>query len=243
MRRRDWVFLGLCLLLGLACLRLGIWPLDRRTERQARIATIRQRMKAAPLELPAADLPPDPALRRAAAAGHFDDSLSVLLKNRAREGQPGFHLISPLILPGSDAALLVDRGWIPYGEGEHQDLSIYAIQDPVRLQGLLMPSQSEPRWAWLSDPVPAAGDPPLHAWRFLDSGAMEAQFPHPLLPFHLAQLEPADGPTLPDPDLDLSEGPHLSYAIQWFAFASIAFIGAGLWVRRARRRNVEGGRA
>jgi cytochrome oxidase assembly protein ShyY1 len=33
----------------------------------------------------------------------------------------------------------------------------------------------------------------------------------------------------------LDEGPHLSYAIQWFAFAAIALIGAGaVAIRRER---------
>jgi cytochrome oxidase assembly protein ShyY1 len=30
----------------------------------------------------------------------------------------------------------------------------------------------------------------------------------------------------------LSEGPHLSYAVQWFIFATIAVIGYGVLVRR-----------
>jgi cytochrome oxidase assembly protein ShyY1 len=35
---------------------------------------------------------------------------------------------------------------------------------------------------------------------------------------------------------ELSEGPHLSYAIQWFSFAAIAVVGAVVLLRRERRR-------
>jgi cytochrome oxidase assembly protein ShyY1 len=34
---------------------------------------------------------------------------------------------------------------------------------------------------------------------------------------------------------ELSEGPHLSYAIQWFSFAVVALVGSAILVRRDRR--------
>jgi surfeit locus 1 family protein len=37
------------------------------------------------------------------------------------------------------------------------------------------------------------------------------------------------------PPEELSEGPHLSYAIQWFTFATIAVVGAVILLRRERR--------
>jgi cytochrome oxidase assembly protein ShyY1 len=39
---------------------------------------------------------------------------------------------------------------------------------------------------------------------------------------------------VPVPLPDLSEGPHLSYAIQWFCFAAVAVAGAAILVRRER---------
>jgi surfeit locus 1 family protein len=39
---------------------------------------------------------------------------------------------------------------------------------------------------------------------------------------------------LPEPELD--EGPHLSYAVQWFVFATIAAVGYPLVLRRLSRR-------
>jgi cytochrome oxidase assembly protein ShyY1 len=37
----------------------------------------------------------------------------------------------------------------------------------------------------------------------------------------------------------LDEGPHRSYALQWFSFAVIALVGAALMVARERRGRVE----
>jgi cytochrome oxidase assembly protein ShyY1 len=56
----------------------------------------------------------------------------------------------------------------------------------------------------------------------------------------LEATEPIGAQGLPKPqtEIDLSEGSHLSYAIQWFAFAAISFLGGIAWLARgfARRR-------
>ena len=50
-----------------------------------------------------------------------------------------------------------------------------------------------------------------------------ATLPYRLLPLYLEEEGAPGGPVRwlprPDPDLQLSEGPHLFYSIQWFAFA------------------------
>jgi surfeit locus 1 family protein len=50
----------------------------------------------------------------------------------------------------------------------------------------------------------------------------------------LAQREePSPGSRpVPAPLPELSEGPHLSYAIQWFSFAGVALVGCGVLLRR-----------
>jgi len=35
-----------------------------------------------------------------------------------------------------------------------------------------------------------------------------------------------------EPNLTLSEGPHLGYAVQWFSFALILLVGYPIYVRR-----------
>jgi surfeit locus 1 family protein len=62
---------------------------------------------------------------------------------------------------------------------------------------------------------------------------------YPLLPLVIRRTTPSvDMPEglaiAPLPALDA--GPHLSYAIQWFAFATIALVGGGILARRTRGR-------
>jgi surfeit locus 1 family protein len=81
--------------------------------------------------------------------------------------------------------------------------------------------------------------------------------PYPLLPVYI-QVTPVNGqspdialgmttqqlaslktPIPSQPVLDLSEGPHLGYAIQWFSFAVILGLGYPFYIRREeKRRNV-----
>jgi surfeit locus 1 family protein len=68
--------------------------------------------------------------------------------------------------------------------------------------------------------------------------------PFRLLPVYL-QLSEQDPPQVeglpaPAPLPELSEGPHLGYALQWFAFATIALVGYVVLLRRGRRPAADG---
>ena len=82
--------------------------------------------------------------------------------------------------------------------------------------------------------VPAPSPAPSIVTR-IDLG--RAGLPYRLLPVYVllaSQDPPQDLPAIVDPPT-FDEGPHLSYAIQWFAFASIAVIGCVLLLVRDRR--------
>jgi len=73
--------------------------------------------------------------------------------------------------------------------------------------------------------------------------ALRDSVPYPLVPFVIQQLPPATAPNgqLPPglirrPIPEVSNGPHLSYAIQWFSFAVIIVVGS---LALARKRAAE----
>jgi surfeit locus 1 family protein len=176
--------------------------------------------------------------RRAYARGVFDMTNEVVLLNRSRDDVPGVHLITPLQLEGSDVGILVDRGWIPVEKNTPEGRAGYAIEGPIEVGGVIREAQAEPRFTFLADRTPAPGALPLREWRVLNVEGIQGQVPYPLLPYFLELDEaPAGAQPIPDPEIDLSDGPHLSYAIQWFAFAATAFFGGGTWAyRKVRRR-------
>ncbi len=73
-----------------------------------------------------------------------------------------------------------------------------------------------------SQAVPATSQ---REWYDVYLTPIQAQMPYKLLPVYLEQLPPPAGnnnlPYRSEPEFDLSDGPHLGYAIQWYIFALI----------------------
>lgn len=234
LRWRDWIFLALALVAAPVCTRLGFWQLDRLQQRRARNAQIQERLVSPPLELRFQPIEiEDFEYRRVVLRGQFDPDHQILLENRSYEEQPGVHLVTPLLEEEGAQGVLVDRGWIPSSQMAEDELDQFQVEGEVTLEGILRESRAEPRWTFLADPIPEPGDAFLQRWRVLNVERIQIQMPYPLLPYFIEQdvrLKLDTPQPEPDPDIDLSEGPHTSYAIQWFSFAAIALFGGGAWL-------------
>jgi surfeit locus 1 family protein len=82
--------------------------------------------------------------------------------------------------------------------------------------------------------VPAPGEGPLTLWYFANVERIAAQLPYKLLPVYVQQGPDPAWTAMPYrslPELDLTEGPHQSYALQWFSFATLLVIGYPFFVR------------
>jgi len=241
LRVAHWAFAGFALVVGALCIRLGVWQLERLEERRTRNAAIQTEIDRPVVNLNTEPIPSDGlTYRRIRASGTFDPAHEIVLSNRAYSGQAGVHLITPLRIDGADAAVLIDRGWIPASQASPAGRAAFAIGGTIEVTGIGRPSQQEPSIALLADPTRGPGSPPLDGWRFLDLPAIQTQVPNPLLPVILEASEPVGGmsPPKPQTEIDLSEGSHLSYAVQWFAFAAIALLGGAAWLVRSARRNL-----
>jgi len=79
----------------------------------------------------------------------------------------------------------------------------------------------------------------------IDLERIQAQLPYRIVPAYLLlQAQSPSQPSLPEPAPlpELSEGPPLSYAIQWFTFAAIALIGFIVLALREGRDGASAGR-
>lgn len=213
--------------------RLGVWQLQRLGERRARNAVIAERLAAPVLDtLSLQDhtgIPDSFRFRRARVEGVFDFTREIVLTGRAYHGTPGVHIVTPLRL-GDTVALLVERGWVFSPDGRTLDDREGLLEpDTAAVSGvLLVPS---------SVPEAPGGDSawPLHA-RSIDPQRLARAYPYRLVPLVLRRTLPDSG--FPEPMRvlaapDVGSGPHLSYAIQWFAFAVIAVVGSLLLYRRS----------
>jgi surfeit locus 1 family protein len=203
---------------ALAFTRLGIWQLDRLHQRRALNALLAQRMAAAPVDLAQTGGAAPPALdtlryRRARAAGVFDFTREVVQGGASYQGSPGVHVLTPLRLTDG-GAVLVDRGWAFSGDAQTVDQAALAEPESATVEGVLLAPAG--RRAVRPDTL---------------------RLGYPLFRLVLRRtVAPASLPSgLAVPELaPLSEGPHLSYAVQWFSFAVIAIVGGAILTWRAR---------
>jgi cytochrome oxidase assembly protein ShyY1 len=227
---RWLAFSVFALLVVVVCARLGVWQLDRLEGRRYFNERFRTGMALAPepIETLVASGDRPLAYRRAEADGRYDMDHELILYGRSLNDQPGDHLLTPLLLHDG-RAVLVDRGWIPFDPATSAESAPPSGQ--VRVVGFLSPS--EPGGA---DDAAASGTGGATTFTHVDLDAIGRQLPYDLLPWYIAlqaQTPPQSGelPALvPPPTLD--DGPHLSYALQWFAFAAIAAIGYVILARR-----------
>lgn len=237
---RRYILMTLLVLTAMAVMaRLGVWQLDRREQRLARNADLAAKLEAPPVLLNAAasaDPWPLPADRddirntQASATGQFDFANQVVLVQQNYQGQPGGHVVTPLLLDGSNKAVLVDRGWVPAADVQTGAWTHYPAEGDAHsdsVTGALQPSQILFGKA-AEQAAEQAGAGPKTEWYRIDIEALQQQMPYELLPVYLLQAPgPAGNSALPyrsAPEVDLSEGSHLGYALQWFAFALTAGI-------------------
>jgi surfeit locus 1 family protein len=229
---RSWKgFAALALIVAAACVRLGMWQLDRLAERRAANAEARAAREAPEVVLGPGVLAAELGGRRVSVTGEFDRSGEVVIRGQAWDGGPGVRVVTPLRLEGSDSVVLVDRGFVKSPDAVHADLT--GLDEPGRrtVRGLGFALQRRQDEGQLLERDGA------DTWRGLDRDALRARLPFPVAAVWVLQTPDPALPLWPrrmePPALD--DGPHLSYAIQWFAFALIGLVGAAVVALRGRR--------
>ena len=241
--RQWWKTTVFVLIAVVIMIRLGVWQLDRLEQRRGFNARVEAQLDEPSLDLSPQNLEIDlynMEYRTAAVSGEFDHQRQVVLRNQDWQGRLGVHLLSPLLIEGAEAAVLVDRGWIPYEDYTGGNLSLYDVEGQAQVEGILRRSQSKSAIGGRADQVPGPGEAPLEAWNWINISDISGQLPYELLPVYLAALPEAgqqSPPYLSELELDLTEGSHLGYAFQWFIFAAILGIGYPFFVHREENRH------
>lgn len=225
--RARYSLFAVLALVAVVCVRLGFWQLDRLQERRERNARLLA-ARAAPVVDLTGGVTDTTALayRRVRITGRYDSAHDLILRGQVYREVPGVHVVTPLRPVEGDTAFLVNRGFVPAPD------AATANTDSLRESGLV-------EVAGIARPLTAAPDSgrPLAidgraTWRRLDLDALRARLPYPIAPIVIAQTPDSALPRFPrrlEPAA-LDDGPHLSYAIQWFAFATIALVVGGVVV-------------
>ncbi len=225
LRQPKWLIAGaVVVLLAAVFVRLGFWQLDRLEQRRTsnQVNQLRSEAEPLPIQDVLASVGEDLdslQYRRVDATGVYDSSQEVLIRSQVELGQAGFHVITPLVL-GDGTAVLVNRGWVPLTM-DQPPVDAAPAPGEVTVEAWVHLTQTRPPLG----PEEPAGH--LDVFNRVDIDRISQQVDEPLAPVYLVAMG-EKGPDLPIP-VDLpdftDEGPHLSYAIQWFAFAVIALVG------------------
>jgi len=234
MRTKSLLGLTLATLAGIALLiGLGVWQLDRLEWKERLIARIEARIAQRPMSLQ-----PAIALAREGrnlsyvplrVEGSFHNARERYLYALSLEGEPGWHVITPLETVDGDV-VLVDRGFVPESLRDPSARPDSKIEQVVTVTGLIrMPEDPS---LFVPD-----NDPEANQWFTRDLQAMaRSMFPGgtvQVAPFFLEATEsatPGGWPKGGQTRLKLPNN-HLQYALTWFALAAglAAVYGVYVW--------------
>jgi len=235
---RRWLLATLLVLAGVAlCIRLGIWQLDRLEQRRTFNAHVEAMWDAEPLTLTglsSEDLTMQ-EYRAVQVSGTYDFDHQVALRNQYFESQYGYDLLTPLLLDDG-SAVLVERGWVP-ADGNDSPAEWHQYDQPgrVTVKGQIRLGQDKPAFGSVPDPTLTPGQTSLDFWNIVNLDRIQQQLPYQLIPVFVqpdTNPQNTDPPILFQPEIELSEGPHLGYAGQWFMFAAILVFGYPFYLRK-----------
>jgi surfeit locus 1 family protein len=228
---KKWLLTTILVFIGTAvCIRLGLWQLDRLEQRRAFNYQVQSMQNAETLNLNQ-NIPDDiesMEWRAITVTGTYDFENQIAMRNQYYENEYGYHLITPLQFDGG--VVLVNRGWIP----ADSDWRMYDELGEVTVSGKIRLGQSKPTIGGVADALPMDGAK-LEVWNNLDVEKMSKQFPYPILNIFIQPTADENDATPPipyQPTIELTEGSHFGYAIQWFVFASILFLGYPFYLRK-----------
>jgi surfeit locus 1 family protein len=218
--RRFWAItvaaaLGIAVTLG-----LGAWQLSRAHAKLALQQTIEQRETKPPLSGLSLLAPHPEALlhRGVVVRGTWDAAHTVFLDNRQMRGLPGFYVVTPLKLEGSDKAVLVQRGWVQRNFEKREQLP--TVQTPAGLVELT--ARIAPPPARLYEFKGAEGGA---IRQNLDLAAFRAETGLALLDVSVVQTGPASEGLLRDwPRAGSGSERNYGYAFQWWAMSALIAI-------------------
>lgn len=236
-RARTYVALAGLLVLGLVFVRAGLWQWQRAADSETmrvQFATGTDAVRLATLPRALTDAE---RFRRIEIRGEYVVEPQFLLDNMLHDGQAGYHVLTALRVVGRREHVLVNRGWVAAGP-DRAVLPRVAVPGGVRtvtgrLERLPRPAMRL-GGASVGAPVGAVAVVQFPTAAELADALAEPVFDYQVL---LDAPEP-DGFVREWQAPGLPPERHLSYAGQWWLFATGVLVAAVvLTVRNVRRRS------
>jgi len=228
-KKEPWsIFKSLvALVLVVLCLWGAQWQYQRGIDRHARNTVIEERITKSSIDLDSATgALPDYEWQKVTTTGSFSSDKQILLRNRYNEGKYGYEILT-YFTTVNKRNLWVDRGWVQAGATATTPPEVTQVPTGiVSITGRLRLDSSLPRGSFFALPGKGQG---LVSELNAQSQLNTEKFYIDLLEGSDASLTPAVTAQLPE----LSDGPHMAYALQWLFFAGLMIYGRIL-IRRTR---------
>lgn len=225
--RPKWIGFHLLCIFGVVLMvNLSLWQFHRLDARKTFNSEVKERSSLSIVDVSTLDTsdPLSVEWRPAGVKGTYLADEQVLILNRSQGGVAGMNVLTPLVL-ADGRAIIVNRGFI--GLSATPPL---APTGTVEVVGTLRASEERAT----GQATEASGE--LTEFFRLDINRLQQQIDPELIPVALVaeRSQPADSSVLaPVSPPELSEGPHLSYAIQWLIFSTAVIVGWVLAVRKS----------
>ncbi len=235
--KHHWkIFLTTLLALAgvLVLIRLGLWQLDRLQWRRNFNTHYLQQ-----LTLPALNInknSENPVLleseyRQANAIGRYDFGGEVYLQNQAYQNRPGYRVLTPFLLDESGKIVYVERGWVSMDDIDSMNVINQSARDDRQISGVIRLSQQKNSYGVDPD---ADKKEASRFWLIVNLQKLQERESREVLPIYIQMTDQVkNGLPIPVPnEIEISEGPHMGYAIQWFFFAALLAGGYPFFIKK-----------
>jgi len=228
-KKESWALFKslIAVLLIIFCLWGSQWQYHRGVDRHARNNVIEERIAQKPIALETVTGPlADYEWQTVSVNGTFNADMQILLRNRYHDGKYGYEVLT-LFTSTESKRFWVDRGWVKAGATATTPPVVTQVPtEQVSITGRLRLDSSLPRGSFFALPGQGQGlVSELNAQSQLDT----EKFYIDLLTGSVTSLTPDVPAQLPE----LSDGPHMAYALQWIFFGGLVVYGRIL-IRRTR---------
>lgn len=228
--RPKWILSHLFVLaLVVLMINLGFWQLRRLDQRRAFNDTVRAAL-AQPAVDPGSTTPAEWA--RVKLRGSFRRGADVLVANRAQKDQAGYWVLSPF--DTANGTIVIDRGFVPRSLVAQGSL---AQSTPPSGEVVIVATVQYSRHGVFATSVGSSGAIEISQ---VDVARLGERWGSELLPYWAHAVSAQGAPLEAVVDPTLNDGPHISYAVQWFIFSTIAIVGYPLILRRNARARRDG---
>ena len=195
---------------------LSVWQVQRLYWKEWLINERVERTNAAPIALPPMGTQTETVdFRRVTLHGHFDHAHEFYMAARSQNGNPGYWIVTPLLVDGGKGAVLINRGWVPTERKDPQQRAEGQLEGDVTIEAIIRQPQ---RQSWFQP----ANEPVKNVWYYLSPAEMAVASGLPLREdIYLDAVKgdvPGGFPIGGQTRINLPND-HLTYAVTWGALA------------------------